>query len=143
MMSSRFVHVLVLLAVWLLAAVPGRAQTTEARTPLALPPDAIALEGLPNLRIDTDKDRVRRQVLDAQEAAQSRLTIKVADGKLYWAGEPVKAWEAGGFTYLSSAEPGRYIRLQYMKDKLSYVEHVDMSHVCVTYWGELRIVLAR
>jgi hypothetical protein len=91
-------------------------------------------------------NRVSRRELDATEAAKSRLTITILDGRLYEGdrtGTPLTMTSSGGFTYLSSSTPGRYIRLQRLNDMFSYVEHVDMAFGSVTYWGELRLVLKK
>ena len=49
---------------------------------------------------------------------------------------------SGVFTYLSS-EPGQYIRLTRLNDKISYIEHVDLGLGSVTWWGELRIAVGK
>jgi hypothetical protein len=111
-----------------------------------IPPNAIGLEGIPTVRVDAAEGDATRRVLTEAESAKSRLTIKVVDGRLYWAdrpGSPLTVATSGGFTYLSSAEPGRYVRLQRLNDRLTYAEHVDFGNRSVTYWGELRIVLGK
>jgi hypothetical protein len=35
------------------------------------------------------------------------------------------------------------VRIRQLRDKLTYVEHVDTDTGSVTYWGELRIVLGK
>jgi len=113
---------------------------------VVFPKNATALEGLPQVRIDTAKDNVIRRELDSAEAAKSRLTISIVDGRFYWGdrpGHPLTVSTSGSFTYLSSAEPGRYVRFQDVNNTLIYVEHVDMGTQFVTYWGELRIVLGK
>jgi hypothetical protein len=127
----------------LAAGPPVRAQDKGG---LDLPAGTTALEGLPAVRIDTSRDRATRHELDSREAAGSRLTIRVADGRFYWSGRgdrPLAATDSGGFTYLSSSEPGRYVRIRQLNDRLTYVEHVDTDAGSVTYWGELRIVVGR
>ena len=126
----------------LLAAGPALAAGQQGR--LSLPPDATALEGLPDVQVETTRERVTRRVLDPADAESSRLKIRVKDGRLFWGGsdEPLAVYESGAYTYLSSAaEPGRYVRLTRLNDRLTYVEHVDKSDRSVTFWGELRIVL--
>ena len=84
------------------------------------------------------------QAREIRRAEGSRLQIRVKDGRLFWGGsnEPLAVHESGAYTYLSSAtEPGRYVRLSRLNDRLTYVEHVDKSDRSVTFWGELRIVL--
>ena len=113
---------------------------------VALPREATALEGLPQIRIDTAPDSATRRELDPAEAARSRLTIRIADGQFYWSSRgnrPLAQSTSGEFTYLSSAEPGKYVRIRRVNDKLTYVEHVDTEFGSVTYWGELRVVLGK
>jgi hypothetical protein len=121
----------------------GFTQAAEPSQTITFPANAKALEGLPQVRVDASKDNVTRRLLNPSEAVKSRLTIKIDKGRLYWAGQPLKVWESGSYTYLSSTEPGRYVRIQWLKDqdKLAYVEHVDMTDLWVTYWGEMRVVL--
>ena len=121
-----------------LTQVPGRS------TDVPVPVNAQALEGLPQVRIDATRDKVVRRELDRAEAAKSRLTIQIANGRFYWGdrtGVPLTVTKSGSFTYLSSTEPGRYIRIQEINDILSYIEHVDMAFGSVTYWGELHVVI--
>jgi hypothetical protein len=71
--------------------------------------------------------------------------IRIVDGQYYWASRdnrPLRLQSSGEFTYLSS-EPGQYIRFTRMNDRISYVEHVDLAHGSVTWWGELRIVVGK
>lgn len=137
---------------WMLTAIGALVMTgavlAQVRGPdeVVLPKNATALEGLPQVRIDTAKDGVSRRELDPSEAARSRLTIAIVDGRFYWGdrpGRPLTVSTAGSFTYLSSAEPGRYVRFQDVNNTLIYVEHVDMGNQFVTYWGELRIVIGK
>jgi hypothetical protein len=126
----------------LTGAVTGQAQA-PASAPV-IPRDATALEGTPRVKIDATREGAVREVLDAAEAAKNRLTIKIADGRFYWAGQgdqPLSVTSAGGYTYLSSTEPGRYMRFTWLNNTLAYVEHVDTPLGSVTYWGELRVVL--
>jgi hypothetical protein len=146
MMRVRLVQLLV----WLAMSVPGAgavlAQAPAARPDTVIPSNAAVLEGMPRVRIDTTQDHVTRRELDAAEAARSRLTITIRDGQIY-RGErtdsPLTITTADGFTYLSSTRPGRYIRIQRLKDTLSYIEHVDMAFGSVTYWGELRVAITK
>ena len=143
-MRSRSSLVAAAAALAVTAAVALGQQAQAPRT--EIPPNATALEGLPRVRIDATQDGVTRRVLDAAEADRGRLTIKVADGRLYWPGRddrPLSVTSAGGFTYLTSTEPGRYVRFRRLGDTLAYVEHVDMEFGSVTYWGELRIVIGK
>jgi hypothetical protein len=78
--------------------------------------------------------------------AEHRLTIKAENGRYFWASRgnlPLTLSSSGEFTYLASSEPGKYVRFRRVNDRITYVEHVDMAHGSVTYWGELRIVLGR
>lgn len=87
--------------------------------------------------------KTTRQALDASEAARDRLMISHVDGCYYWTSRenrPLRLESVDGFTYFTS-EPGKYIRITRLKDRISYVEHVDLASGHVTWWGELRIVL--
>lgn len=118
----------------------------QDRPPIVFPPGATALEGTPTLRVDTTRDSTTRHRLDAAEAARSRLRIQIRDGAFIWSSRDdhrLTASAAGSFTYLSSNEPGRYVRIQRLNDRLTYIEHVDTDLGSVTYWGELRIIGGR
>jgi hypothetical protein len=121
------------------------AQTPPAENGLSLPAGTTRLEGLPRVRVDTSEATTTRHVLAPTQAAGSRLTIKV-DGNQYFLGSstrPLTVERSGDFVYLSSTEPGKYIRIRRVNDRLTYVEHVDQGGRSVTYWGELRVVLGR
>jgi len=124
---------------------PVYGQQAPAPQPIEIP-KAATLEGLPSIRIDSTEAATRRRVLDAAEAAKSPLKVRVRDGRFYWASRDNRLLQlnsSGPFTYLSS-EPGSYIRLTRLNDRISYVEHVDMKELgSVTWWGELRIVLEK
>jgi hypothetical protein len=118
----------------------------QDRPPIVFPPDATALEGTPTLRIDTTRESTTRRQLDAAEAAESRLRIRITDGAFVWSSRDdrrLTASAAGAFTYLASSEPGRYVRIQRLNDRLTYIEHLDTELGTVTYWGELRVVVGR
>jgi hypothetical protein len=143
---QRIARLAALVAIALLVAATVLAQGTERGSGVTVPANAQALEGLPDVRVEATKDRVVRRTLDAAESARSRLTITIVDGQFYWGartGRPLTVTNTGSFTYLSSTEPGRYIRIQELNDTLSYVEHVDMDFGSVTYWGALRVVLQK
>ena len=113
---------------------------------IGLPQEATALEGLPRIRVDTTPDSATRRELDPAEAARSRLAIRIADGRFYWSSRddrPLARSTAGEFVYLSTTEPGKYVRIRRVNDRLTYVEHVDTEFGSVTYWGELRVVLGK
>jgi hypothetical protein len=133
-------HALGLIVVVLLLAETAGGQDRPA---LVFPPGTTALEGTPTLRVDTTRDSTTRRQLDAAEAAGSRLRIQIRDGAFIWSSRDdrrLTASASGAFTYLSSNEPGRYVRIQRLNDRLTYIEHVDTELGSVTYWGELRIV---
>ena len=97
------------------------------------------------MRIDSAEGTATRSILDAVEAAKARLTVRVTDGQFYWTtrgNRLLRVNTSGEFTYLSS-EPGQYIRFTRLNDKISYVEHVDLTSGSVTWFGELRIVLGK
>ncbi|NOT28103.1 MAG: hypothetical protein HOP16_18625 [Acidobacteria bacterium] len=109
---------------------------------LGIPPAATVMEGTPTVRVDSSEGVTTRRLLDPAEAAKSRLQVSVVDGQYYWTSrenQPLRLASAGDFTYLSS-EPGRYIRFTRIKDRIAYVEHVDVALGSVTWWGELKIV---
>jgi hypothetical protein len=129
----------------MLAVQAGTAQETPSPERVVIPAGATALEGIPTVRVDSAQDATTRRVLDADEAAKARLTVRVANGQFYWTtrGNRLLHLNASGeFTYLSS-EPGQYIRLTRLNDKISYVEHVDLTSGSVTWFGELRIVIGK
>ena len=112
---------------------------------LRLPPAAVALQGVPDVQIETTREGATRRQLDAAAAEKHPLNIRLADGRFYRAGErePLVVSAAGAFTYLLSREPGHYVRIRRVNDKLEYVEHLDTAIGSVTYWGELRVVLGK
>ena len=121
------------------------AQETRRPRPVEIPAGATSLEGIPTVRIDSAEGKTTRRVLDAAEADKVRLTIRVVDGQFYWTSRGNRLLHLNSsseFTYLSS-EPGQYIRLTRLNDKISYVEHVDLTSGSVTWFGELRIVLGK
>jgi hypothetical protein len=127
-----------------ITSVPVRAGEPPRSIPI--PKNATALEGLPRVRVETTKDGTSRRELDPAEAATSRLTIRIDNGRLYWAGRddrPLTVTSSNEFTYLLSTHPGRYVRFRWLNGTLAYVEHVDMAFGSVTYWGELRIVTGK
>jgi hypothetical protein len=124
----------------------GLSANGQQPTPIVVPPDATALEGLPTLRVDATWDATTRRQLDSEEAAASRLRIRVKDGTFYWSSRDDRQLtlsHTGDFTYLSSTAPGQYVRIRRLNGRLTYVEHVDNEFGSVTYWGELRIILGR
>lgn len=141
--DSRLIA-LVLTASGLLASAvlaQGGAQPSTAQIPV----NAIALEGIPTVRVDSAAGDTTRRVLSQNEATKSRLVVNIVDGKYYWTSRdnrPLRLDASGPFTYLSS-EPGQYIRFTRINDKVAYVEHVDMPLGSVTWWGELEIILPK
>jgi hypothetical protein len=112
---------------------------------LEIPREAIALEGIPTVRIDSTEEGTTRQVLGPADAAANQLRIRVIDGTFYWASRDdqlLRLERSDEFTYLTS-EPGKYIKVTRMGDRLSYVEHLETKPFgSITWWGELRVVLA-
>jgi hypothetical protein len=121
------------------------AQAPAPLQQLGVPETATSLEGQPQVRVETTETGAIRLELDAREAAASRLTITVRNGRLYWGADeqPLLVNPAGEFVYLSSTQPGRYVRLRRLNDRIAYVEHVDMGQRAITYWGELRVFLGK
>jgi hypothetical protein len=137
--------IIVGVAIACLAAAASHSPGQEAAQPqkVEIPAGAATLEGIPAVRIDSAEAGTTRRVLSAAEAAKARLAVTIVDGQYYWTNRgnrPLRLSSSGEFTYLSS-EPGQYIRITRVKDKISYVEHVDQAYGSVTWWGELRIVL--
>jgi hypothetical protein len=98
-MGERLTRTALLAIACLAAVVLGRAQSLPLR--VDIPKNATALEGVPEVRIDTMKDSATRRELDATEAAKSPLTIKIVDGRFYWAGRegtPLTVTSTGEFT---------------------------------------------
>jgi hypothetical protein len=121
-------------------------QAQSSREPAVIPENASALEGLPAVRIDASKEGATRRTLNGAEASKQSLKIQIVNGQYYWASRdnrPLTLSSSGEFVYLTSAEPGQYVRFKRINDRIAYVEHVDMAFGSVTYWGELRIVLDR
>jgi hypothetical protein len=133
-------------AAWLAlgaAGVASQAQTSGEKP--VIPENASALEGLPAVRLDAKKDAATRRKLGTDEAIKQSLKISVVDGKYFWESRenlPLTLTSSGEFTYLT-AEPGQYVRLRKVDDKIEYVEHVDKAWESVTWWGELRVVLKK
>ena len=122
----------------------SRSQTSSE--PALIPGNATALEGLPAVRLDATKEGATRRTLDRAEAFKQSLRIRILNGRYYWESredQPLTLSSSGEFTYLSSTEPGRYVRFRRLNDRITYVEHVDVPSGSVTYWGELRIVLGQ
>jgi hypothetical protein len=111
-----------------------------------LPTNATALEGLPTVRVETTAEGAIRRQLSGAEADGNRLRVRIDKGGLYWSSRDnrrLTLTPSGPFTYLASNEPGRYVRIQRLNDRFTYVEHVDTDLGSVTYWGELTIVLGK
>lgn len=127
----------------LLLVLAASASAQEGRR-VVFPPNATALEGDPTLRVETTPEATVRRELDPAEAAANRLRIRIKDGSFYWSSRDdrrLTLTPSGDFTYLSSTDPGRYVRIRRLNDRLTYVEHVDTARGIVTYWGELRVIL--
>ena len=125
------------------ARVGGQSQPVE---PPPIPSGATTLEGSPTVRVDTTVDGTKRRALTAKEANLNGLSIRVLNGRYFWTSrqdEELTLTTSGEFTYLTTAKPGRYVRLRRINDRFTYVEHVDMDSGSVTYFGELRIVLGK
>jgi hypothetical protein len=127
-----------------LGAFGAVAQEQEQPQPqnIDIPADAKVLEGIPTVRIDSREGKTTRRVLGKEEASKNPLTVNIVNGQFFWASRENRRLQlssTGEFTYLSS-EPGKYIRIRRLNDRISYVEHVDMPFGQVTWWGELRIV---
>jgi hypothetical protein len=144
-LKARFITLLCGVALVVLSAGP-RAQSKPQDSAVAIPQDTIALKGTPTIRVDTTSDATTRRRLTRKEADQQGLTVKVVNGRYFWVNrenQPLTLQTSGEFIYLSSADPGQYIRLRRINDRISYVEHLDMGSGSVTYWGELRIELGK
>jgi hypothetical protein len=134
------------LVVSLSAGATAARQAQSSREPAVIPENASALEGLPAVRVDASKEGANRRTLNGAEASKQSLKIRIVNGQYFWASRedrPLTLSSSGEFTYLTSSQPGQYVRLRRINDRIDYVEHVDMGTGSVTYWGELRIVLDR
>ena len=133
-------------AAWLVLGTTGAAQQAQTSGDKAvIPENASALEGLPAVRVDAKQDAATRRKLGTDEAIKQSLKIRVVDGKYFWESRenvPLTVTSSGEFTYLT-AQPGQYVRLRRVDDKIEYVEHVDKAWESVTWWGELRVVLKK
>ncbi len=137
------VPVLVLCVSVTLSSVAGA--QSPGRAPV-IPADAVALEGRPAVRVEVTPEGTTRQLLNEQGAEEARLAITMRDGRYYWGndpGRPLLLRRTGEFTYLSTSEPGHYVKFTQINDRIQYVEHLDQALGSVTYWGELRVVLGR
>jgi hypothetical protein len=126
------------------AVIAGQTQTSS-ETPV-IPENASALEGRPAVRVDASKEGATRRTLNSAEASKQGLKIQIVNGQYFWASrdnQPLKLSSSGEFIYLTSTEPGQYVRFKRINDRIAYVEHIDTAFGSVTYWGELRIVLDR
>ncbi len=125
---------------WLpVAAAQGTPGTFE------VPKTATTLEGIPSVRVDLSAEASQRRVLGKDEAAKNKLNIKVKNGQFFWAsqgGEPLALNRKGEFTFLS-ATPGNYITVRKVKDRITYVEHLENKGQYITYFGELRVVVGK
>ena len=126
---------------------PALDAAQRAETPPVIPAGATAIEGTPSIKIETTGDgTTRREVLGNAPISNGALKIEIVDGRYYRVGgdrRPFTLSRAGEFIYLTSNEPGHYIRFSEINGRLRYVEHVDVEFGSVTYWGELRFVLGR
>ena len=141
MKSGGFIAAVLGVAVLLAPPILGQSEAPPAA--VRIPPNAIALEGIPTVRVDSAQTGTTRHVLNAAESVKSRLLVKIIDGQYYWTSRGnrhLRLDAFGPFTYLSS-EPGSYVKLTRIHDKVAYVEHVDMPVGSVTWWGELQIIV--
>jgi hypothetical protein len=144
-MKPDFRLIALVLAVSVLLAPGVPAQGGAEPATVQIPANAIALEGIPTVRVDAEERDTTRRVLSQNEVTTSRLMVNIVDGKYYWTSRdnrPLRLDTSGPFTYLSS-DPGQYIRFTRINDKVAYVEHVDMPLGSVTWWGELEIILRK
>jgi hypothetical protein len=131
-----------LAALFLCSVFGGLATVVAAQ----MPAGAVSLEGLPASRVETTPDGTTRQQLAGAEVLRHQLRIRIDDGRYYWASRRDQALTlavAGEFTYLMSNEPGHYVRIRRLTDRVTYVEHLETPLGSVTYWGEMKVVLGR
>jgi hypothetical protein len=132
----------VIAALALLTMAPVSRAQPIGGTPV--PDNATGLLGLPTARLDATSEGAKRHKLDLDQAANQALQIKIVDGRYYWTSRenlPLTLTTSGEFIYLTSTEPGKYVRFRKLNDRFLYVEHVDKEFESVTYWGEFRIVV--
>lgn len=130
-----------------LAAAPSvsQAQNPPKPTRIEIPASAIALEGIPKVRVEEGDSLATLRLLPPEEADKERMVVRMRNGEFFWEtreNQPLKLNLSGEFTYLST-DPGHYIRISRVGDTLTYVEHVEMDTRSVTWRGELRIVLGK
>jgi hypothetical protein len=145
-MRATAFRVLALTTTMLVAVIVAADARAEATSQGVVPPNATMLEGTPEVQVDTTADAATRRQLGAADAAANRLRVQVKDGTFYWSSRDnsrLTLTTSGEFTYLSATEPGRYVRIRRVNDRLTYVEHVDTGVGSVTYWGELRVVVGK
>lgn len=136
------------IALLVLLVIPASAsgQSGSAATPEPIPAGVTALEGSPTVRVDTTVEATTRRSLTNTESSEHGLSIRVADGRYFWASrsnEELTLRTADGFTYLTTTSPGRYVRLTRINDRVTYAEHVEIGTRSVTYFGELQIVFGK
>lgn len=142
--TTRAIRFLCGLSLLLYAA--GAAAQSRPAEGVVLPAGATGLQGLPTVRVDTTADATKRSALTPAEASKQGLRIKVDGSRYYWASrdnEELTLRSSGEFVYLTTTNPGQYVRLRRINDRFAYVEHLDMGFESVTYFGELRIVLGK
>ena len=140
---KRFIELAAAFCVAALLAPTIVGQTQATPAPVPIPPNAVALEGLPTVRVASAQGNTTRRILNETESVKSRLVVKIVDGQYYWTSRDnrrLRLEASGPFTYLSS-EPGNYIRFTRINDRLSYIEHLDVPTGSVTWWGELRVIV--
>lgn len=138
---GKCIHTAALVASLWTLTVAAAAQEPPRR--VELPVEAAVLEGLPSIKVETGEAVTTRHVLDPAAADRDRLRISVVDGQYYWVSRgnrPLRMNASGAFTYLSS-EPGQYVRIARVNDRIAYIEHVDTALGSITWWGELTIVV--
>lgn len=143
---QQIVSVIGVVACLTLVTAGAASQAQTSGEAAVIPENASTLEGLPAVRLDATRESATRRTLGRAEAAKHSLKISIVNGKYYWASRENRLLtlsSSGEFTYLSSTEPGTYVRFRRVNDRIAYVEHVDMALGSVMYWGELRIVLGK
>ncbi len=63
------------------AAALSSAQNAPTSTKVEIPASAIALEGIPKVRIETGETKATRLVLPPDEARKARLSVSVRNGE--------------------------------------------------------------
>ena len=108
----------------------------------------VVLNALPTVRVDSGEGGTKRSVLAKSERTKSAVTIVRRGDQFFWASrENVELLHdgSGAVHYFVAPQGSGYIKVLDTKDlpesmrrpgpRFSYMEHVSMELVSITYWG--------